>query len=100
MADETFIGRTRELEVLKQAVTRRGGSFIPIYGRRRVGKSELILHFLKKCHGLYFLGKQAAATQQIREFLRGAAQATQAPVLRDVDPESGWGAALRATLDA
>ena len=36
----TFLGRTRELKVLQEAWNSKGSAFIPIYGRRRVGKSE------------------------------------------------------------
>jgi AAA+ ATPase superfamily predicted ATPase len=45
MADN-FVGRRRELKVLESAYRGRTSGFIPIYGRRRVGKSELILRFL------------------------------------------------------
>ena len=35
-----FIGRERELQVLAHAWQEPRSAFIPIYGRRRVGKSE------------------------------------------------------------
>lgn len=44
---EAFIGRRRELEMLEKAYGSPRSSLIPVYGRRRVGKSELILHFMK-----------------------------------------------------
>ncbi len=94
---DEFIGRKRELAALAQAAAQPGGALVPIYGRRRVGKSELILHFLKARRGIYFLGKQAQAAQQIREFLRLAAQTLDDPVLAGLAPES-WQAALQAVL--
>ena len=56
-----FIGRKRELAVLERAYHSPQSALIPIYGRRRAGKSELILRFLKDKLGLYHLGKKASA---------------------------------------
>ena len=42
-----FIGRKAELAKLN-AEYERDGSFVVIYGRRRVGKTTLIKEFLKK----------------------------------------------------
>ena len=69
-----FIGRKKELAVLEQAFHSSQSALIPIYGRRRVGKSELILKFLRDKLGLYYLGKKAPAQLQIREFLQEAAR--------------------------
>ena len=38
-----FLGRRKELSVLEDAYLSDQSAFIPVYGRRRVGKSELIL---------------------------------------------------------
>ncbi len=48
-----FVGRQQQLALLRQAYEGAESSFIPIYGRRRVGKSELILQHLKGRPGLY-----------------------------------------------
>ncbi len=69
----SFIGRHEELRVLTEAYEGPASAFIPIYGRRRIGKSELILRFIKDRPGVYFLGKKAPAALQIREFLGEAA---------------------------
>ena len=42
-----FIGRKKELKALENAYHSQGSAFMPIYGRRRVGKSELIKHFIR-----------------------------------------------------
>jgi AAA+ ATPase superfamily predicted ATPase len=42
-----FIDREAELSVLNERYARKGAEFIVLYGRRRIGKSELIEHFLK-----------------------------------------------------
>ena len=84
-----FIGRKKELAVLKQAYCSRQSALIPIYGRRRVGKSELILKFLKDKIGLYYLGKKAPAQLQIREFLQEAARVLEEPLLSTL-PADNW----------
>ena len=92
-----FIGRQAELKVLTDAYGAPGSALIPLYGRRRVGKSELILHFLQGRPGVYFLGKQAPAAMQIGEFLGEAAAVLEEPLLAGLAAES-WGAALDAVV--
>ncbi|MBI2841494.1 MAG: ATP-binding protein [Acidobacteria bacterium] len=90
-----FIGRERELAVLETAFSSGASAFLPIYGRRRVGKSELILRFMRGKPGVYFLGKQSAAHLQIREFLQEAAGLLAEPLLATF-PADGWKSALLA----
>jgi AAA+ ATPase superfamily predicted ATPase len=40
-----FFGRSRDLEELDHIISRRGAQFILVYGRRRVGKTTLLLHW-------------------------------------------------------
>jgi len=89
-----FIGRQSELAVLENAYGSAGSAFIPIYGRRRVGKSELILQFIRNKPGLYFLGKRAPGGLQIREFLQAASVALNEPLLAELSPRN-WTDALR-----
>ncbi len=93
----TFIGREHELGVLKDAWEEPRSAFIPIYGRRRVGKSELILRFLRARPGLYYLGKKAPAGLQIREFLEVAAAVLAEPLLATY-PAAGWSDAIDAVM--
>src|SRR5262249_37734947 len=66
---------------------------------RRVGKSELILQFLKGRPGVYFVGKKAPAGLQVREFLQEAAAVLDEPLLATFPAES-WGAALDAVVSS
>jgi len=90
-----FIGRNKELGLLEEAYSSNRSEFIPIYGRRRVGKSELILQFMKSKTGIYYLGKQAQEKLQISEFLRESAEVLQEPLLSKISPED-WKSALEA----
>lgn len=94
MASE-FLGRQRELAVLEQAWSSDKAAFVPIYGRRRIGKSELILRFLGARPAVYHVGKVATAELQIKEFLDEAARALGEPLLAQIEP-TGWRKALEA----
>jgi AAA+ ATPase superfamily predicted ATPase len=93
--DLPFIARETELAALQQAYQGPHSAFWPIYGRRRVGKSELILQFGKNHPTLYLVGKRAPADQMMREFLEGAAIFLQEPLLASMPVES-W----RKTIEA
>ena len=88
-----FIGREAELNLLRRAFRSSRSAFIPIYGRRRVGKSELILRFMAHRRGVYFLGQQSSPALQMREFLAEAARALGMPLLAELRT-SGWRQAL------
>lgn len=60
-----FIGRKAELAKLN-AEYERDGSFVVIYGRRRVGKTTLIKEFLKKKTAFYFLATEELETQSMK----------------------------------
>ncbi|WP_321416542.1 ATP-binding protein [uncultured Methanomethylovorans sp.] len=50
-----FINRVQELEHLNKEYSSGYFSFTVIYGRRRVGKTELIQHFIQDKPHIYFL---------------------------------------------
>jgi AAA+ ATPase superfamily predicted ATPase len=83
-----FIGRRKEISVLEDAYAGKQSAFIPVYGRRRVGKSELILKLFSRKPGIYYLGKMAPAALQIREFLQEAARALDEPLLSSLTANS------------
>lgn len=93
-----FIGRKNELKVLENAYLSKKSAFIPIYGRRRVGKSELILQFLKDKSGVYFVGKRAKSALQIKEFLTEASVSLQEPLLSGYYADS-WRNAISAVAN-
>lgn len=95
---DTFFGRQKELSALDEAFEAGRSGLIPIYGRRRVGKSELIRRFMRARRGVYFVGKRAPAALLIREFLNEAASALQKPILASISTRS-WKVALESVLD-
>jgi uncharacterized protein len=92
-----FLGRRAELETLARAFASNRSELIPIYGRRRVGKSELILHFIEDKPAVYYLGKTSASQLQIQEFLQESARSLAEPLLADLSAEE-WKRALLAVV--
>jgi hypothetical protein len=83
-----FVGRRAELQLLSEAYASERSAFVPIYGRRRVGKSELILRFMRGAPGVYFVGKTAPAALQLRELMREAARDLGEPLLAEAAVET------------
>lgn len=53
-----FIDREKELAALEKAWQGKEAQLLVIYGKRRVGKTELIKHFMKDKPHVYFLGQR------------------------------------------
>lgn len=69
-----FINRERELNFLQEMYSKKGGLII-IYGRRRVGKTELIKQFISGKKHLYYLADKRGTTINARNMARLAAEA-------------------------
>lgn len=70
-----FIGREKELKLLRGRESRRSASFVVIRGRRRIGKSRLITEFSKDFSKKYLFtalppNKKTTAKKQRSEFVR------------------------------
>jgi AAA+ ATPase superfamily predicted ATPase len=74
-----FVDREMELNVLDDLYQRKGAQFLVLYGRRRIGKTRLITHWLKRLEArtaqsgisgsvLYWMASQTSATNQLRAF--------------------------------
>lgn len=61
-----FINREMELKWLDENCGE-GSSFLVIYGRRRVGKTELIKHFLKGKPHIYFLASKKPESKNLSD---------------------------------
>ncbi len=83
-----FVGRSRELAILEREMTRQGPSLVVVYGRRRVGKSTLILRALEGKPHIYFQATRVADLDGQELFRR--------QLLRTVGPDpvlaglTGW----------
>jgi len=78
-----FVGRDKELELLNEEYKKQGFSFIPIYGRRRIGKTELILQFMKNKKGIYFSASEGTELENITLFKDVAKQHFDLTTVKD-----------------
>ena len=62
-----FINREIELKALKDKWAKGSSQLIIVYGKRRVGKTELIKQFIKDKEAVYFLADKRTALEQLRE---------------------------------
>ena len=63
-----FTNRADELRELDAAA--KAGGLLVVFGRRRVGKTRLLTHWLKPRNGLYSQAIEAAAAIQIEQVMR------------------------------
>lgn len=86
-----FINRTEELQFLESEYAKGSSSLIVIYGRRRVGKTELVLRFAAGKTSVYYLSQKLDLEHQVEDFLEKTAEqlGTYQPKI------AKWDAALR-----
>lgn len=62
-----FVNREHELEFLESQI-KKPASFVVLYGRRRIGKSELIKRFIKNKKAIYMLSTQEVEKELMESF--------------------------------
>jgi AAA+ ATPase superfamily predicted ATPase len=76
-----FVGRSRELEILDNLWQSSKARLLILYGRRRVGKTRLLTHWLQQheSDALYYVAEPASALTQLRSFSQA--------LMNFIDPE-------------
>ncbi|MCA9932152.1 MAG: ATP-binding protein [Anaerolineales bacterium] len=80
---KSFVGRHRELEILDDLWGSQDATMVILSGRRRVGKTRLLTHWLQQHHpddGMYWMAEPTSAADQLRSFSQA--------FLGFVDPET------------
>jgi uncharacterized protein len=90
-----FYNREHELERLQRRWDSDEAQIFTLWGRRRVGKSLLLLHFAEGKRHLYFEATSGTATDQLADFSVRLAEATARTALS----ASSWRDALDAVAD-
>ncbi|MCL4420097.1 MAG: ATP-binding protein [Candidatus Thermoplasmatota archaeon] len=67
MSQQNFVDRVEEIEILERAYSYKEASLFILYGRRRVGKTELISKFIRN-RGVYFLATAEGDRENINNF--------------------------------
>jgi AAA+ ATPase superfamily predicted ATPase len=61
-----FVARVNELEYLENVFQGKRAQFLIIYGRRRIGKTELLRYFSKEKKHLFFSSDLSSEQEQQR----------------------------------
>jgi AAA+ ATPase superfamily predicted ATPase len=94
---QQFVDRQSELDAIDKEFKKKKAGLAIIYGRRRVGKTELLLHFLKDKEGIFFQADRRGYKENLVEFQRIAAEAMNNPLFARARFES-WHEMFRELL--
>ena len=93
MDSPPFLGRERELAVLDELARSGRPELFVLYGRRRVGKTELLQQLCRRHRSVYFLAAQVRDKDNLRAFRAALREGLDDPLVDSVEfPD--WGAAL------
>ena len=82
--NQHFVDRKEELEFLEKFYKKREGSLIIIYGRRRVGKTELIKNFIASKNSIYYLCERQPIQKNVEKFKEIVAEKLGEEWLKDI----------------
>ncbi len=83
-----FVNRVEELGYLNKAHSENGFHFVVIYGRRRIGKTELIKQFISNKDAIYFLCDKSGTANNIARFKKKIAEHLGEPAIETNDIEA------------
>jgi len=90
MLRKQFIDRYGELELLDGLWNRPGFSLFILYGRRRIGKTRLLVEFAKGKKCVYYTAMEGSYDRICREFSETVKRATGVPLAGDVIEILEW----------
>lgn len=93
-----WLNRTAELARLDRLLGRRDGSLAVVWGRRRIGKTRLLLEWANRASGVYFVADNASPPDQRRRLAESLA--TRLPGFADVDYRDWHGLLVRLAQEA
>ena len=88
-----FINREQELNNLEHRYRAKRAELFVLYGRRRIGKTELLLQFCKDKRSIYFLASQLKESDHLMQINEVAQIAIETPWLRNI-AFNDWESAL------
>lgn len=91
----TFYDRTEELAALNARWDSASAELIVVWGRRRVGKTELLGEFLRTRRGVLFEATTGTEADQLADFARVLGQTAEGPLV-GAQPFTSWTAAFAA----
>ena len=93
-----FIGRVQELRFLEDKYNAKGGQMIILYGRRRIGKTELIHKFCENKPHVFYSCREIPDFEQLKAF-SGRILNTNIPAAKYLSVFESWESAFRVILE-
>lgn len=93
-----FVGRERELEFLQDCYDSNKSELVVVYGRRRIGKTELLKQFSKGKQGVFYACTECTNTDQLERFSKKLLN-TGMPAAKFLSKFPDWESALRSMAD-
>ena len=93
-----FIGREKELEFLNSRYNSNKAEFIVVYGRRRIGKTEVLLEFCKDKQAIFYSCKEYTDNLQLKSFSEKILS-TDIPASKYISNFNDWESAFSSICD-
>jgi uncharacterized protein len=93
-----FLNRSEDLAMLQERLDGQQAELLVVYGRRRIGKTELLTHLAASTRSLYYEATDTVAADQLRDLTLEIARASGSEVLAR-QPLTTWDAALAALAE-
>lgn len=84
MRRKIFVNREKELEILESLWMKNGFALIIVYGRRRVGKTRLLMEFSSDKSYIYYVAVESPYEILCREFSENVSRVLKIPVSGDI----------------
>lgn len=97
-SENMFYGRNEELEFLNYKYDNSNAQLIVLYGRRRIGKTELLRHFCKDKSHIFYVCIETTDNQQLSLFSKKVL--VDSPMKSYINSFNQWEDALRFIKDA
>lgn len=81
----SFINRDTELSLLEDAWIKEGGKLIILYGRRRIGKTRLLIEFTKNKEGIFYIAEDTSTQIQINALKEKISDFLDDPLLNTLE---------------
>ena len=93
-----FVGRKKELSFLEERYTSDHAELIVLYGRRRIGKTELLRQFVQDKPAVFYACTECTDTEQLARFSKRML-ATGMPAGQYINAFSDWETAFRSLTE-
>ena len=93
-----FIGREQELRFFEEKYNTPGGQLVILYGRRRIGKTEVLRKFTERKPHVFYSCRELSDAKQLTAF-SGRILKAGSPAAKYISAFSDWEAAFKGILE-